>query len=670
MQKILKEERNCWRLAKADRVAFLVDGIDYFAAFRDVVKQAKESILIIGWDFDSRIRLLPGDTQDELPVKLGDFLKAVVKGRSGLEAHVLIWDFAMLFALEREFVPVYKMRWNTSPRLHFRMDEKHPVGASHHQKIVVVDDAVAFVGGFDLTKSRWDTSEHRAEDARRVDPSGEHYPPFHDVQVMVDGAAAAALGELARERWRRATGDKIPVPSSQGRDRWPSAVEPQLQRVSVGIARTEPHFQGYPEIREVENLYLDAIAAARRSIYIENQYLTSAAIGEALAARLREEHGPEIVIVLPVRTSGWLEQATMDVLRARLLTKLRQADRQQRLRVFYPDALGLDGMCINVHAKVLIVDDTLVRVGSSNLSNRSLGLDTECDLAVEAGGDRRVERAIADFRNRLLAEHLGAEPERLAQTMQGSLVEVIETLRDGPRTLRALDGRVPETLNDTVPGSAVIDPEQPLDPDDLVEYFVPEEDRRISARQWIKTLSSLLVVLGLAAAWRWTPLGDWLDAEILTRSFGSLQESPWGPIIAIGGFLIGSLVVFPVSLLIVVTTLVFGPLLGAFYAWIGTGMAAVVTYAIGNVLGRDTVRRLAGRRVNRLSQRLAARGLLAVALVRMLPVAPFTVIGLVAGASHIRFQDYVLGTLIGMVPVIVVLAGFAEGLVSMIASRG
>jgi phosphatidylserine/phosphatidylglycerophosphate/cardiolipin synthase-like enzyme len=328
---LLKPGRNCWRLEHASRAAFLIDGQAYFSAFRAALEQARESILIVGWDIDSKIRLVRDDVPHEHPVQLGEFLNALITERHGLEVHVLIWDFAMIYALERELLPLYKLRWQSHHHLHFHMDDEHPVGASHHQKIVVVDDAVAFVGGFDLTKRHWDTSEHRADDPRRRDPDGDPYPPFHDVQMIVDGKAAAALGELARERWRHATGKRIQPPAVDDRiDPWPAYLKPDLEEVEIAIARTEPSHAGNPEVREVERLYLDAIACARRTIYIENEYLTSVTIGQALAARLMDADGPEIVLILSYKSSGWLEHTTMDVLGARVLRKLRGANRHGR----------------------------------------------------------------------------------------------------------------------------------------------------------------------------------------------------------------------------------------------------------------------------------------------------------------------------------------------------
>ena len=159
----------------------------------------------------------------------------------------------------------------------------------------------------------------------------------------------------------------------------------------------------------MEALYLDAIAAARRSIYIEAQYFTSTAIAEALEKRLRDPGGPEVLLILPRDAAGWLEQNTMTVLRTRLLTRLRAADRLGVWRVL-SCCPKLGDSCINVHSKILVVDDTLVRVGSSNLSNRSMGLDTGCDLAIEAADDARIG-GIAHFRDRLLGEHLGVASE-------------------------------------------------------------------------------------------------------------------------------------------------------------------------------------------------------------------------------------------------------------------
>ena len=166
--------RNCWRIERATRVAFLVDGEEYFTAVRAALAKAQRSFFILGWDIDSRMRLIPGGAKDGLPEPLCEFLNALVEARRGLRGYVLSWDFAMLYALEREWLPIFKLDWRTHRRMSFRLDDQHPAGASHHQKVVVVDDSVAFVSGYDLTRVRWDTCQHQKHEPRRVEIGRAH----------------------------------------------------------------------------------------------------------------------------------------------------------------------------------------------------------------------------------------------------------------------------------------------------------------------------------------------------------------------------------------------------------------------------------------------------------------------------------------------------------------
>jgi len=429
---LLAPGRNCWRIEHAERVAFLVDGEDYFAAVRDALSRAQRSFFIIGWDIDSRMELVSGGARDGLPEPLGDFLNALVAQRRGLRGYVLSWDFAMLYAAEREWLPVYKLDWRTHRRLSFRLDDRHPPGTSHHQKLVIVDDAVAFVSGFDLTRARWDTRTHASDDPRRVDHRGQTYPPFHDTGIVVGGACARALSELARERWRRATG-RQPRRIAQATvdEVWPVTAPPDITSIGVAIARTEPAFDGHSAVSEIRQLYLDAIASARRQIFAENQYFTSRSIANAFAQRLREADAPDIAVLSPYIQCGWLENSTMGVLRARNHRALRKADRHGRYRLYSPILPWLDHdvTCLNVHSKLAIVDDDLVIIGSANLADRSLGIDTECNLALEAGGDPRARRAIARLRERLLAEHLDCSVDEVASAAarEGPLIRLIET---------------------------------------------------------------------------------------------------------------------------------------------------------------------------------------------------------------------------------------------------
>src|ERR1043166_1416372 len=500
---ILREGKNCWKLARAGRVKFLIDGAAYFATLGDALERAEESIVIVGWDFDSRIKLRPNAKHAR---DLGRFLKSLIWRKRRLRLNVLIWNFAAIYAaLKRDSPPKFGAGWGKHSRIRFEMDANHPLGASHHSKVIVIDDKVAFVGGLDLAKGRWDTPEHPAKLEWRKDFDGSELPPHHDVQLMVDGDAARALGDYARERWYNTTGERL-RPPAQRRDLWPPALKPDVTDIHVGIARTDPPYgRNGAAIRENQALFKDTIAAARKSIFIENLYLTSAVVGDALAARLEEADGPEIVIVTSQKSEGWLEEATMDVLRARLLKRLRAADRYHRLGVYCPVIHGLDNVCLSVHSKVMVVDDRFVRIGSANVANRSLGLDTECDLAFEAEGRPDVVREIDKFRNLLLGEHLGVAPENLASAIRerGSMIAAIESLRgDSARTLDPVDPTVSELLDRMIPDSAVIDPEAPSAPEQVMQEIVPPEERGFSSGTLLRGALLLVVLFALDRRFR------------------------------------------------------------------------------------------------------------------------------------------------------------------------
>ncbi len=674
MKSVVKEGSNCWRVARANRAAFLIDGESYFRAVYEAVRRAKRSVFLMGWDIHSELQLLrDGEGDENRPTSLAALLDSAAADRPDLHVYVSSWDFAMIYALEREFFPRYKLRWKSHDRVHFCLDGEHPVGASQHQKIAVIDDCLAFCGGFDLSQWRWDTSEHRVDDDRRKDPSGKSYPPFHDVQMAVDGEAAIALAQLVRDRWNLASEVELHgCEQDHENDPWPPSVTPSLEQVDVAIARTLPAYGDREEVREIERLYIDSIETAERFIYIENQYLSSDLACEALAARLAKEEGPEVVIVGPEETGGWLEQHTMDVLRARVLGRLREADTHDRLRVYYVRLSAEPHVALMIHAKVMVVDDVLVRVGSSNLSNRSMGFDSECDLAIEARSSEAHKHAITDFRRRLIAEHLGVSVGAVAnaEAERGSLVNAIESLRGGERTLEPLSGEVPDEVDRLVPDSSVLDPEKPVDPQELLGAFVDLEDQRKELRGALKIAFMVVTVLVLAAMWRWTPLGEWLSIDKLAAVGEWIDQRPLTPLYLLLAYVVAGLAVIPITLLFVATVMVFGPWIGMAYALVGSEAAALAAFAVGRMLGRDTVRQLAGSRVNRISRKLSERGFLTIITFRVIPVAPFTVINVIAGVSGIRLWDFAVGSALGVLPGVIGIAFLTDRIVASLRNPG
>jgi len=661
---ILKEGNNCWQKKHADQVALLIDGENYFGVLHAAIQRAKHSVYILSWDIDSRMQLVRNSDQvEDLPVELGAFVSEVLNRNPDLHIYILNWDWAMVYTMEREWLPMYKPAWKSQNRLHFKLDGECPMGASQHQKVVVIDDELAFSGGFDIGKSRWDSSEHKAKESRRIDPDGHHYPPFHDVQMMVQGEAAAALGDLARERWLKATGEKLNKPSQKSGSAWPEYIEPWFKDIEIGISRTMPQYHDQKEIREVEQLYIDSLKAAENLIYMENQYFTSWKVADLLAERLKERDGPDVVLVLPLMTGGWLEQATMDVLRYRVACKLKEADKHNRLRLCYPHRDELGDSYISVHAKITVIDDCLMRVGSANLSNRSMGFDSECDLVIEAETDEH-KATVSRFRERLLTEHFGMTADELRQNLsqEGSLIRLIDARQENSHTLRELDCSVSDYANQMLPDSAIVDPERPIETEKLTKMFIPVDEPKSAQKQWWKIVAVLIVVLALTAIWRWTPLSEWLNPETLQHAAEGIKSHPLTPLIVIGIFAIAGLIAFPVTLLIITTALTFGPLWGTVYSIIGSLVSGLMGYAVGHYMGRNTIQKLAGSSINKLSRRLAKHGVLAIITVRIIPVAPFTVINLVAGGSHINTRDFTIGTLIGMLPGILGITVFADSL--------
>ena len=465
-QPILRPGGNCWRIARADRASVIVDAADYFRVVRAAMLKAERRIMLIGWDFDARIALLPGDPAPDAPNTLGDFITWLVERRPGLEIFLLRWDIGSLKTIFHGSTLLTLLRWMRHPRITVKLDGAHPPAASHHQKIVVLDDSLAFCGGIDMTGDRWDTREHHDAEPHRVTPGGTPYAPWHDATTALDGPAAAALGELARERWRSAGGAAL-APVAGGTECWPEEeLPPQFHDIDVGIARTQPEYESQPGTHEIERLYLDLIAGARRFIYAESQYFASRRIAEAIGRRLAEADGPEIVLINPLTAQGWLEPIAMDSARARLFEALRRTDPHRRFRIYHP--VTAEGQPIYVHAKVLIVDDRVLRVGSSNMNNRSMRLDTECDVVIDTAqpGDSANATAgprILAVRDSLLAEHLGSTPETVAARIaeQGSLIGAIEGLCTAGRSLRPYETPDLSAVEAWLADNEVLDPEGP-----------------------------------------------------------------------------------------------------------------------------------------------------------------------------------------------------------------
>jgi phosphatidylserine/phosphatidylglycerophosphate/cardiolipin synthase-like enzyme len=483
---VARPGETCWQIARAGRVAVLVDAEEYFTALREALENAQRSVVVVGWDFDPRTELAPNadgtPSGSDIATLLGDLARA----RPRLRIQLLVWDMVLPISILHFGYP-QRARSELDERIEFVLDGTHPPGACHHQKLVIIDDSVAFCGGTDLATDRWDDSEHLDGNPRRRLPSGQSHAPRHDLMMMVDGEAARALGTLARMRWQRATGAKMdpaerstattsasaaltpadsaasasaaPTPADSAAsasavyasagttahsesaahaavadapDVWPAQCRSHFTRAAVAIARTQPAYNGDAAVTENLRLHLESIATATRLIYLENQYIVAPPIERALATRLAEADGPEVILICGSRSPSYFDRIAIDDAQHGLLERLRTCDAFNRFRAFSPVTAG--GEPIIVHSKVSIIDDRLLRIGSTNLNNRSLGFDTECDLAIDVETQNPADRpaiaaGIDDIRNQLLAHHLGVAPSAFAAalTQHGRIIDAIES---------------------------------------------------------------------------------------------------------------------------------------------------------------------------------------------------------------------------------------------------
>ncbi len=655
---ILVPGRTCWRVGQASRFAVALHARAQRLALRQALLGATQTVFIVGWHIDSQT-LLAGPEDDAWPQRLGDLLQALLLRRPALHVYVLAWDFCMLYSARLEWPPVYRQAWPKHRRLVHRLDARHPAGSAHHQNFVVVDDVLAFIGGVDL-----------ARDTRDIDGGANSTPDVVGIQAVFDGSAAASMGDLARMRWKRCVGR---APSGDMRlgvaaaadTVWPASLAPDMYDVCVGISRTEPAYAGREAVSEIRQLLVQAIANARQTLYLENGYFTAQAISEALSARLGAPQAPETVLITQQGAVGWLDETAMQGMRAQAHAQLQLHDINGRYHVFCPVQAQAD-IATPVRSKLMIADDELLCLGSANLNNRSMVLDTECQITVTAGDNIVVRKAIAAIRTRLIAMHLRREPETVERAVLTlGIAGAIQYLDPGKFALSPLSP-AQDGGPAAQPGGLWVDRERPVSAERLIEQFM--SDVAAPSRLYRLTVMAGIVAVAvlISALWRWTPLSNYLNLSMLMKMGYALKSLPYAPLAVMACYLLGGLLAVPITLLIAVCGLVFGAWLGGIYAIVGTMASALLTYGLGRWLGRDTVRRLAGQRINAISERIATRGIVAMVVLRVLPVAPFTVVNVMAGASHIRLRDYLIGTFLGMAPGIILMVAFARQLARVV----
>lgn len=170
----------------------------------------------------------------------------------------------------------------------------------------------------------------------------------------------------------------------------------------------------------------------------------------------------------------------------------------------------------------------------------------------------------------------------------------------------------------------------------------------------------MLVLAALAAVWRYTPVAEYLTAERIREWARLVRETPWAPVAVILAYTPASLILFPRPLITLLIVVAFGPWLGIAYSVTGIMLAAMVTYYLGRALPRRKVREIGGDKAEALGKGARRHGVIAVVAFNLLPVPPFAVQNMIAGAVRIKVWEYALGSVLSLIPAITATAVFGN----------
>lgn len=665
---VFKVGRNCWQRAEAEYAAVVIDAEAYYRALHEAIRKARYSIFIIGWDIDSRIRLLRGDEERACPWPsvISELIAHKARFNPQLMVYLLRWDSSLAFFSKRELT--LKQVWDqkTPDNVRTWLDSSIPMGGCQHQKVVVVDDELAFCGGMDVSVQRWDTRAHEPGDSRREDEAGS-YDAHHDVQAVVAGPIVEHFANLVRWRWNRVADEPAvalrqvqyqnltqPPPS------WPDSVTPLFRNISCAIARTIPFMDDVQPVQEVRQMFLELIKEAEDIVYLEHQFASRQEIAEALNARLKEVNGLRVLLISSYLPQGTFECEAYWASRIDFKKILEEGIEPGRVLLLYSSIPEEDGHICHkrIHSKVTAVDDKYLIVGSANISNRSMCLDTECDLVFAARTEKQ-RKQIANLRNDLIGEHCGRSAEETALLLDhpnldhlmeptGEKCYRLSEVQDELFTNQALQS-VMQTFSD---------PEEPMMPSLRLKngkrVYFGNPSRRMITIMGLALLAALL----LGVVYLIYEFAPNVDSAQLKHFLETSRDTWWALPAVLLVYVIGGITFFPVTVLSVIVAAIFGPILGPLYGIAGALLSAALLFGVGHILGLRGLRGFGGPKIRLLDEKFRSGGIIGIAALRMLPIAPYSLVNLVAGISSVGLIQFLVGTFLGMFPTMV-----AKGLV-------
>ena len=373
----------------------LIDGAAALPRMAEAMENAREFVHITGWHITPSFELVRGQRPQPIGALLAELALRI-------DVRVLVWSGSPLPTFHPSRADVREGIANLTRGTRIRCEadpREHPLHC-HHEKTVVIDGALAFVNGIDMTDAagdRFDTQAHRAR--RRIG--------WHDVGTRLTGPAVADVGDHFALRWNELTGEQVPHPPA------PAPTGGQTLQVVRTVANGMYNALPHGEFRILET-YLKALRSASRLIYLENQFLWAPEIVTVLADKLRHPPHPDfrLVVLLPAKPNNGGDDTRGQ------LGVLVEADGDDRLlaATIRSFSEGRDDP-LYVHAKVAIIDDRWLIVGSANLNAHSLLNDTEMNVVTDDAGLARQTRV------RLWSEHLELDTETVAATDARTLVD-------------------------------------------------------------------------------------------------------------------------------------------------------------------------------------------------------------------------------------------------------
>jgi phosphatidylserine/phosphatidylglycerophosphate/cardiolipin synthase-like enzyme len=379
----------------------LIDGQQALGAIADALSRARSHVHLAGWHVTPDFAL----TRDGRDTTLKELLAELAQR---IPVRVLVWAGppAPVFEPSRSDVKQVRDELQRDTKIRCVLDARERTMHCHHEKLVIVDDEVAFVGGIDLTSlsgDRWDHSDHPARGRLG----------WHDVATRVRGPAVADVADHFRARWQEVAGEPLAAPTTQ----------PPAGDVEVQVLRTVPDktyaFAPRGDFR-ILDAYMRALRGAQRLVYLENQFLWSTEIVELLAAKLRDPPSDDfrLVLVLPAHPNNGADTTRGQLGRLEEADDASAGGGGRLVPATIHCRSGTRSHALYVHAKVGIVDDRWLTVGSANINEHSLFNDTEMNVAT---CDATLAR---DTRLRLWSEHL----ERPVEEIDGDPTRVVDEL--------------------------------------------------------------------------------------------------------------------------------------------------------------------------------------------------------------------------------------------------